>query len=410
MDHDDEPEPYRSPPGSRGLPEDPQGERIWLHPSELGPLLPPAPGHSRAALRARPDWRGTVRALTVPVLSGMVGAALSLAILVLAGGLDGRGTDRVVERVAGMGVFDLAEPEAVAQLADTVAPAIVGLRASTPSGDRFGSGVVFRSDGHVLTNHHLVEDATAIEVTAANGQSWVARHTGSDPDSDVAVLKVTGATLEPAVLGSARLLRVGQSAVVVGAPAGPQGTPSVTAGVIAGIGGVVEVGGRPLYDVIATDAMIGARASGGPLVDRTGAVVGITTRVPINHLGEDSLGLVIPIDLARRVAEQLITQGRVAYPWLGVTGADLDPRTAKEYGVTKGTLIRKVTPRSPAARSGVQVQDVVTAVERSPISTMNELMMLVRRHEPGDRIDLTVVRSGETKTVRVRLAETPGDL
>jgi serine protease Do len=150
--------------------------------------------------------------------------------------------------------------------------------------------------------------------------------------------------------------------------------------------------------------MIGPRASGGPLVDRTGAVVGITTRT---GAGDDSLGLVVPIDLARKVAEKLITDGRVTWPWLGVSGTDLDPWTAKEYGVATGTLIRRVTPKSPADLSGLKVQDVVTAVENLPISTMNELMMLVRRHDPGDRVDLTVVRSGVMRHMKVRLVESP---
>ena len=397
---DEEPlEPYRSPDDR---------ERIWLHPSELGSLLPPVPEAGRLRRRRRPPWR-RFRALTVPVLSGMIGAALSLGILALAGGLDRAPSDRVVERVTNLPVYDLAAPEGISQLAAAVAPAIVALRATTPTGDRFGSGVVFRSDGHVLTNFHLVDGATSIEVTCADGQSWPAHAAGADPESDLAVLAVAESAnskvMEPAVLGSARGLRVGQTAIVVGAPAGPQGSPSVTAGVIAGLGEVAEVAGHPLYDMISTDAMIGPRASGGPLVDRFGAVVGITTRT---GSGDGSLGLVVPIDLARKVAEKLITAGRVAYPWLGVSGTDLDPWTAKEYGVGKGTLIRRVTPKSPADQSGLKVQDVVTAVESQPISTMNELMMLVRRHEPGDRVDLTLVRSGFTRHLKVRLVETPG--
>lgn len=402
-EHEDEPEPYGSPADR---------ERIWLHPSELGSLLPPPPlrrGSGRGGVGQRGGRRtgpGVWRAMSLPILSGMVGAALSLGVLVLAGGLDR--PERVVERVADLAVYDLEAPEGVAQLAAAVAPAIVGLRAATPSGERFGSGVVFRSDGHVLTNHHLVEGATSIELTGADGTSWVARHTGSDPESDLAVLAVPEARMEPAVLGSAQGLRVGQTAIVVGAPAGPQASPSVTAGVIAGLNEVVDVGGRALYDMISTDATIGPRASGGPLVDRSGTVVGITTAT--NGMGEDRLGLVIPIDLARRVAEKLITVGRVSYPWLGVSGTDLDTKTAKEYGVAKGTLVRRVVPKSPAQRGGMQVQDVVTAVERAPISTMNELMMLVRRHEPGEEIDLTVVRSGVTRMVKVRLVEAPGTL
>ena len=392
-DDEEELEPYRSPDDR---------ERIWLHPSELGSLLPPVPQTPPPRGRRRLG-AGRGRGLAVPILSGMVGAALSLGILVLAGALD-RPSARVVERVANLPVYNLDAPDGISQLAAAVAPAIVALRATTPTGDRFGSGIVFRSDGHVLTNFHLVDGATSIEVTCPDGRSHAAQQRGGDPESDLAVLSLVGKPdMEPAVLGSARTLKVGQTAIVVGAPAGPQGSPSVTAGVIAGLGEVVEIGGQPLYDVITTDALIGPRASGGPLVDRTGAVVGITTRTgPDHHVGH-----VIPIDHARKVAERLIADGKVAYAWLGVTGTDLDPWTAKEYGVATGTLIRRVTPESPAEQSGLKVQDVVTAVGNRPIATMHELMMLVRRHDPGDRVELTVVRSGVKHNVRVRLAESP---
>jgi putative serine protease PepD len=393
MEPDDEDalETYRSPDDR---------ERIWLHPSELGSLLPPARHEPKPSGRGHHRGTGRNRSLNVPILSGMIGAALSLGILVLAGGLDDPGT-RVVERVTSLPVYDLAAPDGISQLAAAVAPAIVGLRATTPTGDRFGSGVVFRSDGHVLTNFHLVDGAASIEITCADGKSHAARQTGADPESDLAVL-VVDSVMEPAVLGSARGLRVGQTAIVIGAPAGPQGSPSVTAGVIAGLGEVVEVAGHPFYDMISTDAMIGPRATGGPLVDRSGAVVGITTRTVSGDLGH-----VIPIDHARKVAEKLIANGRVSYAWLGVSGTDLDPWTAKEYGVSAGTLIRRVTPKSPAELSGLRVQDVVTAIENLPIATLNELMMLVRRHDPGEKVDLTVVRSGVTHNLKVRLVERP---
>ncbi|HEU5448596.1 MAG TPA: trypsin-like peptidase domain-containing protein [Acidimicrobiia bacterium] len=390
-DDEDAPEPYRSPDDR---------ERIWLHPSELGSLLPPVTDAPRHPAGHR-HGGGRGRGLIIPVLSGMIGAALSLGILALAGALN-QPPARVVERVTNLPVYDLAAPEGISHLAAAVAPTIVGLRATTPSGERFGSGVIFRSDGHVLTNFHLVDGATSIELSCSDGTSHPARQAGADPESDLAVLSMDDANMEPAVLGSARPLKVGQTAIVVGAPTGPQGSPSVSAGVIAGIGEVVEVAGRSLYDMISTDALIGHRASGGPLVDRSGAVVGITTRVA----GGDH-GHVIPIDHARRVAEKLLADGRVTYPWLGVSGTDLDPWTAKEYGVGAGTLIRRVSPKSPAEKSGLRVQDVVTAIENRPIATLNELMMLVRRHEPGDRVELTVVRSGVKQTLKVRLVGTP---
>ena len=397
-DDQDEAEPFRSPDDR---------ERIWLHPSELGSLLPAVPQAARPTGRPRPHRsprRGRARTLTVPILSGVIGAGLSLAILLLVGGFQ-RPSDRVVERVSNLSVNDVSAPEGISALAAAVAPAIVGLRATTPSGERFGSGIVFRSDGNVLTNFHLVDGATSIEVTCFDGRSHAARQRGGDPESDLAVLSLEDADMEPAVLGSARGLQVGQSAIVLGAPAGLQGSPSVSAGVIAGVGEVVQVGGQAFYDMITTDAFIGSRASGGPLVDRSGAVVGIATETGTDR----HVGYVIPIDNARKVAEKLINNGRVAYPWLGVSGTDLDPWTAKEYGVGSGTLIRSVSPKSPAEQGGVRVQDIVTAVDNRPIATLNELTMLVRRHDPGEKIELTVVRSGVKHSVKVRLVETPDD-
>jgi putative serine protease PepD len=401
MEPDDEEEP-----GSYRAPND--RERIWLHPSELGSLLPPVARRAQPAAtrrRRRASSGGRSNSLIVPLLSGMVGAALSLGILMLVGGFD-RPSGRVVERVAGLPVHDVSAPEGISALAAAVAPAIVGLRATTPSGERFGSGIVFRSDGHVLTNFHLVDGATSIELTCADGRSHAARQQGTDPESDLAVLSLMeDADMEPAVLGSAQGLQVGQTAIILGAPSGPVGSPLVSAGVIAGLGEVVEVAGHAFYDMITTDAMIAPRASGGPLVDRSGAVVGIATETGTDH----HVGHVIPIDHARKVAEKLINNGRVTYAWLGVTGTDLSPWTAKEYGVAAGTLIRRVSPGSPAEQSGIKVQDIVTAVESRPIATLNELMMLVRRHDPGDKVELTVVRSGVKHSVKVRLVETPDD-
>lgn len=392
-DDEDEPQPYRLPSDS---------ERIWLHPSELGALLPAeARGpQARARLTDRRGWR----TMAVPVVSGMVGAALSLGILVAAGGLD-RGAEPVVERVVDAASYDLGQSDSVSQLVDAVAPTVVTVRSQTPTGVRYGSGVIFRSDGHVLTSHHLVDGATRIELISADGQSWVAHPAGADPETGLAVVAMPASKIQSAVLGSARRLRIGQMAVVVGAPGTPQGTPSATAGVIAGLGEVIHVRGRPVYDLIATDATIGIRAAGGPLLDRSGAVIGIATRMAG---GADArLGLAIPIDLARRVAEDLILRGRATYAWAGLTASDLDPGGAEEYGVTKGTLVQEVVPGSPAERAGIAVGDVVTAVGHSPISSMNELMMLVRRHEPGEDLAFTVVRAGVTRTVDVALAEEP---
>jgi S1-C subfamily serine protease len=393
-DDEDEPQPYRLPSDS---------ERIWLHPSELGALLPAEdlPPRRKARGFTPPAWRG----MAVPVVSGMVGAALSLGILAAAGGLD-RGSDPVVERVVDTAAYDLGQSDSVSRLVDAVAPTLVTVRSETPTGVRYGSGVIFRSDGHVLTSHHLVDGAGRIELISADGQSWLAHTTGVDPETGLAVVAMPASKVQSAILGSARRLRVGQLAVVVGAPGTPQGTPSATAGVIAGLGEVVHVRGRPVYDLIATDAAIGVRAAGGPLLDGSGAVVGIATRM-VGANGDDHMGLAIPIDIARRVADDLILHGRTTYAWCGVTASDLDPGSAGEYGVTKGTLVQDVAKGSPADRAGISAGDVVTAVGHSPVSSMNELMMLVRRHEPGEEVAFTVVRGGVTRKIHVSLAEAP---
>lgn len=393
QDDDDPLEPSRLPTA---------GDRIWLHPSEFAPLLS-APADPKGDHPSR-HKRASRPVVALSVLSGTIGAVLPLGVLGLAGGFGPSRTNRVYERVADLSATNLAGSDGVSQLADAVAPAVVAVQVATPAGTRFGSGVIFRSDGRVLTSSHLVESAMSIQLTCPDGRSWPARQTGSDPESDLAVLSPSdNVAIAPAVLGSAEGLRVGQAAVALGAPASPQGTPSVTVGVISGIGETTKAADHPLYDMIATDATIPPRASGGPLVDRSGAVVGIV----VQETNEDHLGLVVPIDRARRVAEQLIASGRMTYPWLGLSGSDLDPGTAAESGAKKGALIRHVTPRSPADRSGLKVEDVVTSADGRPITTMDELMMLVRRHEPDDVVELTIARSGLTRKVKVRLSPTP---
>lgn len=338
----------------------------------------------------------------------MVSAGLALGVMAVTGYFEP--PKPAVERVANVasdgGSADL---HGVPRLVATVSPSVVALRANSPSGERFGSGLVIGSDGYVLTNAHLVEGATSINLTADDGRSFTARSTGADPESDLAVLAVANADFVPAELGSSGQLRVGEMAVIIGARHRPQGSPSVTTGVIAGLGEVLEVGGRLVYDVIATDAFVAARASGGPVLDRHGAVVGISIRAAQSD-GDEAGSGVIPIDRARQVAQQLIVSGKVAYPWVGLSGATIDAGIAARYGVDRGIIVREVEPESPADRGGLQVQDVVTAVQAAPVATTTDWTMLVRRHAPGDEIALTVVRSGRTRTVMVRLDPVPDGL
>ena len=241
----------------------------------------------------------------------MLCAGLAVAVMARTGYFEP--AKPVVERVADVATDeDSADLERVARLAALVSPSVVAVRASGPSSVRFGSGVVIRP-GYVVTNAHLVEGATSINLSASDGRSFPAVMTGSDRGTDLTVLAVANAGLVPAVLGSSGPLRVGDTVVVIGARHRPQGSPSVTTGIIAGLGEVMEVGGRLIYDVIATDAFVPVGASGGPVLDHQGAVVGISIRAAQSDDDEANPG-VIPIDRARQVAEQLIRPGRVANP------------------------------------------------------------------------------------------------
>lgn len=386
------------------LDDGPEGQgSAWgrLGASGFGP--PPS-----AAAARRPRFERPLPLMVVALVSGSVCAGLAVGVMALTGRL--APAERIVERVAEVSADDdSVESEGVARLAESVLPSVVAVQTMSPAGQRVGSGLVIRSDGHVLANAHLVDSASSIHVAAADGRSFAARSAGSDTETDLAILTVDDAGLAPAVLGSSGALRVGETAVVIGARQRPQGSPSVTTGVIAGLGQVMEVGERRLYDVISTDAAIPLRASGGPLLNRHGAVVGITTRTASADDGDHGPGVVIPIDQARRVAEQLIADGKVAHPWLGLSGTDLGPGAAAEFGVERGALVRTVEPQSPALRSDLRVHDVVTAVDASPIATADEFTMLVRRHAPGDRVALTVVRSRATRIVTVRLDRAPHD-
>jgi serine protease DegQ len=165
--------------------------------------------------------------------------------------------------------------------------------------------------------------------------------------------------------------------------------------------------GLPLLDMIQTDAPIAPGSSGGALVDESGAVIGITTAIAVSAVGAEGLGFATPIDIARHVGAQLISTGTVRHPWLGIEGVDLEPAAAKAMGVAGGAVVREVLPDSPAARAGITKGDVVTAVDRAGVRSMGGLKVLLRSHQPGDRVSMSVRSNDRERTVDVELAERP---
>jgi putative serine protease PepD len=288
-------------------------------------------------------------------------------------------------------------------IAERMRPAIVQIEVEGDNLKASGSGVILRSDGHVLTNQHVVEGANDITVVMSDGTEHKGKLVGGDMDSDIAVIKIEGGSFPTAVLGTATNLKVGNQALAIGSPLGLAGGPSLSVGVVSALGRQVDSSdGPPLLDMIQTDAPIAPGSSGGALCDSTGAVIGITTAIAVSDVGAEGLGFATPIDIARDVAEQLITTGKVVHVWLGIEGED---------GLNNaGALVRKVRAGSPAADAGVKERDVITSVEDRKITSMAGLVVALRSRKPGQVVKLGLVRDGKPVTVQATLVERPRNL
>jgi S1-C subfamily serine protease len=380
---DDDPSSYRTPP--------PPDDRLWRHPSEMLPK------------RSAGD-----RTWLVASISGLVGALLASGVVIAAGGLNGRSAERVIER-QDVPVQTVSTPvgPSVVDIAQRVRPAITQVLVEGKQGDSSGSGVLFRSDGHLLTNFHVIDGADAVKVVIDSGRELAATVVGSDPENDVAVLKVDGGPFPVAALGSAADLRVGQSAVAIGSPLGLAGGPSVTVGVVSALHRRLDTRtGPPLLDMIQTDAPISPGSSGGALLDANGAVIGLTTAVATTD-GAQGLGFATPIDVARSSADQLIEGGKVVHVWLGIEGTDVDPETAKNMAIDGGALVGSVVKGSPADKSGLHARDVIVAVDNQSVKTMGALVVALRGRSPGRNVTLDVRRGKDEMRMTVGLVERP---
>jgi putative serine protease PepD len=379
----------------------PPDDRLWRHPSELRVL-----GMGGGDQRRSPVW--------LVLAAGVAGALVTLGVLALLGRL-GEGEDRadpaVIREAARPAAAPLAGSASVVRIAEEVRPAIAKVRVRGDDAASSGSAVLYRDDGHLLTNAHVVEGADAIEVSLADGSMHEASVVGTDQLTDIAVLRIAtaadGRPYPTAVLGTAVDLAVGQPVVAIGSPLGLAGGSSVTTGVVSALGREVEAEGTSLLDMVQTDAAISPGSSGGALVDGTGAVIGITTAVGVSEVGAEGLGFAVPVDVARSVAEEIITTGRAVHVWLGVTGSDLDRRSAEELGVRGGARVEQVVDGSPADEAGVVPSDVVVAVEEEPVASMSALVIALRERDPGDEVALEVLRDGDRRQVTVSLVERP---
>ncbi|MGE3858153.1 MAG: S1C family serine protease [Dehalococcoidia bacterium] len=322
---------------------------------------------------------------------------------------------------------------AVQRVAAAVKPAVVQItteevqqnpfgQQGSPVPTGVGTGVFFDDQGHILTNNHVIEGASRIRVSLADGRSFPGTLVGGDAQTDLAVVRVEGDNLPRADLGNSDELEVGEWVVAIGHALGLVGGPTVTTGVVSALdrtvqepGGQGGGGGPFLFGVIQTDASINPGNSGGPLVDLDGQVVGLNTLVA-GQAGPggapaEGIGFAISANTARRIAQDLLDDGRVVHAYLGVRYVALTPAVASQLGiegVTQGALVGEVVSGSPAAQAGLRAEDVITKIEGEELQGESALAQKVDSRKPGDTITLTVRRGTETTDLRATLGEAPG--
>ncbi len=275
-----------------------------------------------------------------------------------------------------------------------------------------GSGFIWDSDGRIVTNYHVISDASHIKVTMADQSTHNAVLVGAEPDKDLAVLQVSAPPrlLKPIAIGESNDLLVGQKVFAIGNPFGLDHT--ITSGIISALGREIDaITGRTISGVIQTDAAINPGNSGGPLLDSAGRLIGINTAIYSPSGAYAGIGFAVPVEEINRVVPELIKHGRLIKPGIGVTL--VDERVAAQYGIREGILIYKVEPGGAAEQAGLQptvqsrseiiLGDVITQIAGIPVRSVNDIRDALDEHRVGDEVELKILRGGRELSVRVRL-------
>lgn len=394
----------------------------WRDPGAGAVIGPPALGAEDAMLDGkRSKSQPTGQLLSIPELifgrRVKVTALLTLVLVALliggAGGVAGWYVARSGESLNQDVTLAEVSPGkerptgSVANIATRVRPAVVSIEVKVEQGGGFGSGAVIDSSGYILTNEHVVtlggaaQEGQRITAVFNDGTRAEADLVGTDPKTDLAVIKVDIQNPTVLQLGSSADLEVGDSVIAIGSPLGL--TDTVTQGIVSALNRPVAAGeedGEPaIYDAIQTDAPINRGNSGGPLVDSTGALVGVNSAIATTDANSGSIGLgyAIPIDDARRIAEALIRDGRVSHADLGVNAASVSADTAD------GARVQNVKDGGAASKAGIEQGDVITKVGDRAVGNAAEMIVAVRKHKVGDRVPVVLARDGRELTVQVTL-------
>jgi S1-C subfamily serine protease len=303
--------------------------------------------------------------------------------------------------------------ETVVRVVDAIGPAVISVRRTSRGRDLYdgaGSGVIISQDGYALTNNHVVKGAGRIEGVLHDGSVAAAEIVGSDPDTDLALLRISGRGHHHADLGDSDALNVGELAIAIGNPLGLQAT--VTVGVISALRRTLRgESGRLIEDVIQTDAALNPGNSGGALVDASGAVVGINTAI---IGGAQGICFAVPSNTAKSVVPELMRSGRVARGWFGIGGQtqELSRALVRRLGlnVESGVLVVAVSSGGPAHAAGLEVGDVVLKLDGHPVPSVDAVHKLLTRERIGRRVPLQVLRNGSLIKLDLAVTERPEEL
>ena len=302
------------------------------------------------------------------------------------------------------------------RVARTVGPAVVGITNKAVARDMFnrtfetegvGSGVIFQSDGYIITNNHVIAGAKEIIVSLSDGNTITGKLIGTDEMTDIAVVKVDAKDLPTATLGNSDEVVVGEPAIAIGNPMGLEFQGSVTVGVISALNRTLDLNDRRVK-LFQTDAAISPGNSGGALVNADGEVIGINSAKLATN-GVEGMGFAIPINTVKTIVSELMDKGYVARPYLGVT--IFDKPTAARYGyqltLEKGVFVFQVALDSPAGRAGFQRGDIILSIDGTEVNSVTDVRDAVASHKVGDKIKVLLDREGRQETVEVTLEEMP---
>jgi serine protease Do len=307
------------------------------------------------------------------------------------------------------------DEEKTTKAVEKISPSVVNIVTKHIMGqDRFntyefqgaGSGVIMNPEGYILTNNHVVERTKKVDVYLCNGEKYEGQVIGTDPNTDIAVIKIDGENFYSGEFGNSDTLRPGQMAIAIGNSLGLSGGPSVTIGVISAIRRNIPSERGILENMIQTDAAINPGNSGGPLIDSEGHIIGINNAIiPFAH----GIGFAIPINVAKDVANELISYGRVTRPWLGILGIDISPTLAAYYQLTteEGALIVQINEESPADKAGLKPGDIIVEIEGKHMKGMEDVRHIIWKRKAGETITLKILRKHKQIVGTLKLEQTP---